>query len=215
MLFIDDFSEEAVKLVENPVFSGLTTNPTILKRDRPNLTMLEVVVLLEKIPGTMHFVQGSVKNTEWIHFLAELIETGKISASKFVIKLPWEPSIAAPISKQLKKMGLKTCATAVYSLRQYYTALAAGVDYVAVYFDRMKRSGIDPVKQIQEMLKIGANTNSSPKILAASIKELQSAYELITIGVDSLTLPLNLAKEFVKGDFPMNDLEIFENEFRM
>ncbi|AKI97048.1 transaldolase family protein [Kosmotoga pacifica] len=215
MLFIDDFSEEAVRLVENPVFSGLTTNPTILKRDRPDLTMLDAMALLEKVPGTMHFVQGSVKTTEWITLLEELIEAGKITASKFVIKLPWEPSIAAPITKELEKMGLKTCATAVYSLRQCYTALTVGVDYVAVYFDRMKRSGIDPIKRIQEMLKIGANTDNSPKILAASVKELQSAYELIAIGVDSLTLPLKLAREFIEGDFLMNDLETFEKDFRM
>jgi len=153
MLYIDSFSEKAVKLVQLQVFKGLTTNPTILRRDRPGWSFSKALKYLSAI-GKNNFIQGSLRNTEWIDVLKEEISTGKLDPSKLTIKLPWSPSQAAVYVKILKDMRLKVCATAVYSLEQCYTAVMCNVDCVAVYYNRMKQNGIDAEKIISEMVQL-------------------------------------------------------------
>ncbi len=60
MIYIDGICERAVQLVKEPVFAGLTTNPTIIKRDRPGWGMMDALKFLSKVPGERHFVQGSI-----------------------------------------------------------------------------------------------------------------------------------------------------------
>jgi transaldolase len=89
------------------------------------------------------------------------------------------------------------------------------VEYVAVYFDRMKKAGIDPEERITEMLEIGDWHSNAPRIIAASIKDIDSANKLLSLGVHDLTLPIEIAKEYIKGSFPADDLDRFEGDFKL
>jgi transaldolase len=212
MLFIDSFTDRALELLETPIFKGITTNPTILKRDRDGWGFKKAVEVLSKT-GTDNFVQGSLKNDEWIKVLKDKISNGKLNPEKFTIKLPWTPAEAAKYVNILKKMGLKVCATAVYSLEQCYTAVACDVDYVAVYYNRMKQSGIDADKIIAEMVHLTNIPKSKTRILAASIKEINTANKLLLAGVPDLTLPLDIAEKYLEIKYPQNDRKVFEKDF--
>jgi transaldolase len=212
MLFIDSFTDRALELLKNPIFKGVTTNPTILKRDRNNCGFEKAVEVLSGT-GTDNFVQGSLRNDEWIKILKDKISTGKLDPAKLTIKLPWTSSEAAKYVKILKGMGLRVCATAVYSLEQCYTAVMCDVDYVAVYYNRMKNNGIDADKVISEMVKLTSIPESKTRILAASIKEVSTANRLLLAGVSDLTLPLDVAENYLEAVYPENDWEVFENNF--
>ena len=212
MLFIDSFTDRALELLENPIFQGVTTNPTILKRDRENWGFEKAVEVLSET-DTDNFVQGSLRNDEWIKVLEEKISSGKLNPAKLTIKLPWTSSEAAKYVKILKDMGLKVCATAVYSLEQCYTAVMCKVDYVAVYYNRMKNNGIDADKIIPEMVQLTNIPESNTRILAASIKEVSTANKLLLAGVPDLTLPLDVAEKYLEAVYPENDWEVFESDF--
>lgn len=213
MLFIDSLKDEAIELLNTGFFYGLTTNPTIIRRDRPNVGLKDVIILLNSISG-LHFFQGSIRNLKWLEWLKETVKKQEIDPEKFVIKLPWEPIECSDLISDIHNLGFKICATAVYTVNQYYLAKVSKIKYVAIYFDRMKRIGVDPFKLIDGLLKIRNTDPHSPRIIAASIKNINDANDLIVAGVDDLTLPLEIAKEFLKGIFPMDDLEKFEKDFR-
>lgn len=211
MLFIDGISDKALKLFSTGFFAGLTTNPSILKRDRPEMNFRDSLSFLNKISG-LHFVQGSVENLNWLSYLRE--KSKEINPEKFVIKLPWEPLKCAEIVSDIKKLGFKICATAVYTVNQYYLAEISETDYVAVYFDRMKQSGMNPFKLIKNILSIKSSNPKAPRLLVASIKSVEDANEILIAGADDLTLPPKVASDFLKGTFPMKDFDKFEQDFK-
>jgi len=214
LIYIDSLEEKAVLLLKNSPISGLTTNPTIIKRDRNAWGFTDTIIYLQNNPGN-HFIQGSVKNNNWFKRLEELLEKKEIDSKKFTIKLPWDPLLATFYIKPLKILGFKVCATAVYNLQQAYTALCAGVDYIAFYYDRMKKSNIDIEKKLLDIVNMCSKHKPELRLLGASIKDIQTANELVKLGVHDLTLPLNIAEEYLKVYFPQNDLEIFEDDFKL
>ncbi|PVD17888.1 transaldolase [Mesotoga sp. Brook.08.105.5.1] len=215
MLYIDGICEKSVELVNQPVFAGITTNPTILKRDRPGWGLMDAMKFLSKVPGERHFVQGSISSTNWIQKVKEFIKKSDFDPEFFTVKLPWDPEKASSFVPELDEIGVGVCATAVYTVEQYYAALSMEVEYVAVYFDRMKKAGIDPEERITEMLEIGDWHSNAPRIIAASIKDIDSANKLLSLGVHDLTLPIEIAKEYIKGSFPADDLDRFEGDFKL
>ncbi len=214
MIYIDSLSERAIELTKLPIFNGLTCNPTIIKKDKPEWGFKETLDFLEELNG-QNFIQGSLKNEEWFDYLSNMNHQRKINSKNFTIKLPWISDEASVYVPKLQKMGFKVCATAVYSLEQCYTAVSCGVEFVAVYYDRMKKSNIDPEKRISDMLVLTSRPESKTRILAASIKDIETANRLLLMGVPDLTLPLDIAEKFLKAVFPMNDCETFENDFKM
>ena len=105
MLFIDSFTDRALKLLENPIFKGVTTNPTILKRDRNDCGFEKAVEVLSET-GRDNFIQGSLRNDEWVSVLKEKISNGELNPAKLTIKLPWTSSEAAKYVKVLKRILL-------------------------------------------------------------------------------------------------------------
>jgi len=213
VIFIDDLSDKAVELLESGVFSGLTTNPTIIKRDRLGWGLKDSIIFLNSLPG-LHFFQGGVRNLEWLEWLKIAVKNKEIEPGKFVIKLPWEPVECVGLINDIHALGFKICATAVYSVNQYYLAKILKIEYAAIYFDRIRRCNKNPFKLFNDLLKIRSSNKETPRILAASIKRVEDANDLIILGVDDITLPLKTAIEFLKGNFPMNDLEKFEKDFK-
>ncbi|HOI35707.1 MAG TPA: transaldolase family protein [Mesotoga infera] len=215
MIYIDGICEKAVQLVKEPVFAGLTTNPTIIKRDRPGWGMMDTMKFLSKVPGERHFVQGSILSSNWIQKVREFLKKSDFDPEIFTIKLPWDPQKASAIVPELNEMGVGVCATAVYTVQQYYAALSMEVEYVAVYYERMIKSGIDAEERIEEMLEVGGWHSNAPRIIAASIKDIESANLLLALGVHDLTLPVDIAEEYIKGSFPADDLNRFEGDFKL
>ena len=214
MIYVDSLNDKAFKLVTLPIFAGLTTNPTIIKKDRVEWGFSKTLMFLQKLEGS-HFIQGSISNESWLKILEDKIKNKEIEAEKFTIKLPWIPTSASKYIEKLHSLNLKVCATAVYSLEQCYTAILSNVDFVAVYYDRMKKNSMNPDKTIEKMLNLTDRQESKTRILAASIKNIETANKLLLAGVHDLTLPLEISQKFLETFFPMNDCETFENDFRI
>jgi transaldolase len=214
MIYVDSLNDKAFKLVKLPIFAGLTTNPTIVKKDRPEWGFEKALMFLQNLEGS-HFIQGSLSNESWLKILEDKIQNKEITPEKFTIKLPWIPASASVIVDKLHSLNLKVCATAVYSLEQCYTAILSKVDFVAVYYDRMKKNSMNPDQTISNMLELTYREESNTRILAASIKDVETANNLLVAGIHDLTLPLDISEKFLDTYFPMNDCETFENDFRI
>ena len=210
-LFIDDANIEAIKeLNEYYPIDGVTTNPSILakaKRD-PRETLKEIrsvigddkIIFAQAVDLTY---EGMIKDA---HVIMDLL--GKNT----VVKIPSTPTGFKAIAA-LKKEGIKTCGTVVYTAMQAYLAAKAGASYVAPYVNRIDNMGYDGVgvvKQIQEILD---NNNMDCEVLAASFKNSQQVLELAEYGVGNATCAADVIKAFVKNPAIDGAVMDFVNDF--
>ncbi|MBO8161452.1 MAG: transaldolase [Thermosipho sp. (in: Bacteria)] len=204
MIFIDSISSNAIELIsKNLFFEGLTTNPTILKKN--NISFETALQLLYKVRGT-HFVQISLRNKRYLNYLMEK----SFFSDKIVVKLPWVPLEISDFVRKLRERRYKICATAVYSFNQIVSALTLDVEYIAIYYSRMLKCGYKK-EYIKELLTIFPYPE---KFLVASLKTVDDINEVIKMGYKNITIDEKLALEFFKVKFPNNDLERFEKDFK-
>lgn len=165
--------------------SGVTSNPTILKNEG-------------KIDLFSHFkkIQTIIgQNSLHVQVVGETVESIISDAETIVGELGMETYIKIPITinglaaiKKLKARGFKITATAIYSEFQGYLAIAAGVDYLAPYYNRMENLNIDAGLMIESLVSEIARTQSSSKVLAASFKNVAQVNEACRKGAQSVTV---------------------------
>lgn len=196
-LFIDDANIEAIReLCEYYPVDGVTTNPSILakaKRD-PRKTLQEIRAVIGE--DKILFAQAVALDFEGMlrdaHMLMEML--GKNT----VVKIPCTP-IGFKAMMALKKEGIKTCGTVVYTPMQAYLAAKAGASYVAPYVNRIDNMGYDGVGVVQQIQEILENNAMDCEVLAASFKNSQQVLELARYGVGNATCAADVIKAFVKN----------------
>ncbi|SHH54774.1 transaldolase family protein [Thermosipho atlanticus] len=204
MIFIDSISSEAINLVnKHSFFKGLTTNPTILKKN--NLNFYDAIQVLLKTRG-LHFIQISLKDKKYFEYL---IERPKLS-EKFIVKIPWIPFKVTSFVEQLQEKNYKICATAIYEYSQIISALEMDVDFLAIYYSRMLRNEYSS-NYIQDLLKV---FQYPEKFLVASLKSKDDINKVIKMGFKNFTIDEKVAKKYFDISFPENDFEKFENDFK-
>ena len=203
MIFVDSISSNSIELIsKNLFFEGLTTNPTILKKN--GISFEKALQTLSEVRGT-HFVQISLRDERYLNYLVE----NPFYSNKIIVKIPWVPLKISKFVKKLREKKYKICATAVYDFNQIISALTLDIDYIAIYYSRMLKSGYKK-EYIKDLLTIFPYPE---KFLVASLKTVEDINEVIKMGYKNITIDEKLALEFFKMNFPNNDLEKFENDF--
>jgi fructose-6-phosphate aldolase 2 len=211
-LFIDDANIEAIKeLNEYYPIDGVTTNPSILakaKRD-PRETLKEIrsvigedrIIFAQAVDLSF---EGMIKDA---HMIVELL--GKNT----VVKLPSTPT-GFKAMMALKKEGITTCGTVVYTPMQAYLAAKAGASYVAPYVNRIDNMGYDGVRVVQQIQDILDNNAMDCEVLAASFKNSQQVLELAEYGVGNATCAADVIKGFVKSLAIDGAIQDFVDDFK-
>jgi len=165
--------------------SGVTTNPTIISKE--NRSFLDILKEIREIIGEdkmLHVQAVSLKAEDIVKEAEYLKET---IGGNIYIKVP---VIAEGIKaiKILKKKGIKTTATAIFTPQQALMAAIAGAEFVAPYVNRIDNitgNGINVVAQIVKLFEIH---HIDAKVLAASFKNVQQVHEVILAGAQSVTV---------------------------
>jgi fructose-6-phosphate aldolase 2 len=195
--------ENIKKAMDIYPLSGVTTNPTIISKE--NREFLDILKDIRRVIGNdaMLHVQTLSQTYEGIvkeaHYLRENIE------GELYIKIPATPQGIKAII-QLKKENLKITATALITASQALMAAVAGADFVAPYVNRIddiSGNGVCVVKEIINHLKL---YNLDTKVLAASFKNVQQISEVSSLGVDSITVPLQLLEKSI--EHPLTEMSI-------
>ncbi|MCS7174873.1 transaldolase family protein [Pseudothermotoga sp.] len=202
-LYIDGCSETAIKIAED--FNlGITTNPTIILRDRPGETIEEVIerLKLAKVPEIFVHLETFDES------ILSLIDP-----NKFVIKLPWIRN-KYDLALTFKKAGFRVCATAVYTPQQIVSAVLFGVNYVAFYFDRSSKKGFDPREKLSCFISMINKTEGELTVIVASLKTIEQVIEAINVGATHLTVPVELFERLLQEDeMALNDAFEFSRDF--
>lgn len=185
--------EEIKDAVEHMPIVGVTSNPSIVKQTNPENFFEHMRKIREMIgmERSLH-VQVISKNSD--EMVAEAHRILKEIDDQVYIKVPVSYEGMKAI-KTLKAEGVKVTATAVYDLMQAYMALAANVDYIAPYVNRIGNLGADPMDLISNLSDRIAVDGYNTKIVAASFKGVQQVRDSFNYGAHAITAPVAVLKQ--------------------
>lgn len=211
-IFIDSADqEEILPLLGTGLFSGVTTNPTLLKQSGLTLDSLPALVAtLRRAGARTVFVQtwGSTEAdlTRNAGLLRELC--GDVG-----IKVPASvPGLT--LVRQLKDDGVETLLTGVYKREQILPAIQSGADWVAPYVGRMTDSGRDGVGQTIAMQRVLDATASPTRLLVASIRSAADVADMAEAGVSGFTMRPARWRELLDDGLTTEALEVFDAHMR-
>lgn len=203
---LDTADVEAIrKAYESYPVDGVTTNPTIISREKT-----EYAQLLREIRGIigkegMFHIQTTKIDTESI--VKEAIALRDFINGNFYVKIPtFEPGLKA--MQILKKMGFKITATAIFTQQQALIAARAGADYVAPYVNRLDNISSDGVGVVADICHLLKNYNLEAKILAASFKNVEQVHRISLVGTHAVTIQPELLESMIYH--PLTDAAIMD-----
>ena len=211
-LFIDDANLEAIKEInEYYPIDGVTTNPSILAK--ANKDPRETLTAIREIIGDDKIIFAQAVDPSFEGMLEDARMIVKLLGKNTVVKLPSTPT-GFKAMMALKKEGIPTCGTVVYTPMQAYLAAKAGASYVAPYVNRIDNMGYDGVRVVQQIQDILDNNGMDCEVLAASFKNSQQVLELAEYGVGNATCAADVIRGFVKNLAIDGAIQDFVEDFR-
>ena len=197
--FIDTANiEEIKKAWELGVINGVTTNPSLISKEKT-----EPVALFKEICAIVDGpISAEVIGTKADEMVKEAENLVKIHEN-IVVKIPIiEEGLKAV--KRLTAAGIKTNVTLIFSPGQALLAAKAGATYVSPFVGRLddiSHNGMDIVADIQTIYE---NYDFDTEIIVASIRNPLHVIEAALIGADIATIPYSVIGQLIKH--PLTDI---------
>ncbi len=192
-LYIDSADLKLLEeFLELPVVYGVTTNPSILKRDgvlRTNLPKFvgQVFELGARVVQVQVWSQDAAS---MVSDALEFLTYGEAGA--IVPKIPATREGLKAAAK-LASDGIPVTLTAAYALEQALWATQLGAAYFAPYLGRLEDAGQDGLGLIAKMQNlIARNPDNKTRLLVASVRSRRAFLALLELGVGSITVPPSL-----------------------
>jgi len=204
--FLDTVNLEKIKRY-NEIYNitGVTSNPTILARER--CEFFPTLIKIREIIGDKQLhVQVTGKTSEEMLKEAQAI-VNRIDKNVY-IKVPTNEEGIKTI-KLLKDEGYNVTATIVYTLQQAVMAASVGADYVAPYFNRMSENNLNALEEIADMAKVIKMYNRPTKLLVASFRNTNQIMKVLLSGATAVTV----APEFYSMMFENSSVDSIINRF--
>jgi transaldolase len=183
-IFLDTANLESIKKYNDMgAVDGITTNPTLLSREKehPSELMREIT---RTISGPVNLEVIGTEVGEMIEEAHRLIKFG----TNVVVKIPMIPEGLKAV-RRLRDEGIKTNVTLVFSSNQALLASKAGASYVSPFIGRIDDAGHDGMMIIREIAQIFSNYKYETEILVASVRHPVHVVEAAKIGAHIVTLP--------------------------
>lgn len=190
--------------------AGVTTNPSIVAASKESVW--DVLPRLQNAigeEGTL-FAQTMSRDAKGMVEEAKRLNN---AVPGIVVKIPVTAEGLAAI-KLLKKEGIVTLGTAVYSASQGLLAALAGAKYVAPYVNRVDAQGGDGIRMVQELQTLLERHAPDSMVLAASFKTPRQALDCLLAGCQAITLPLDVAQQMLNTPAVESAIEKFEQDWK-
>ena len=210
-LYLDTADISAVKRLSRILpLQGVTTNPSIIAKARTSLW--EVLPALRDALGGEGklFAQVLANHAEHMVEEAELLHS---RVPGLVVKVPVTAEGLAAI-KILRTRKIPTLGTAVYGAGQGLLSALAGAEYVAPYVNRLDAQGGDGIAMVTELQQLLTLHAPHAKVLAASFKTPRQALACLLAVCQSITLPVDVAEQFISAPAVQAAVEKFEEDWQ-
>ncbi|MEW6572807.1 MAG: fructose-6-phosphate aldolase [Bacillota bacterium] len=200
-LFLDTANiEEIRQAAALGVIHGVTTNPSLIaKEGRDFQAVVKEITAIVDGP-----VSAEVISLEADGMVREAEELAKIHPN-VVIKIPITTEGLKAV-KALKKRGIRTNVTLVFSANQALLAALAGASFVSPFVGRLDDVGHDGMSLITEIAEIFSYYHIPTEIIAASIRHPLHVIASARAGAHIATIPYKVLLQMVKH--PLTDVGI-------
>jgi transaldolase len=221
-VFADGASLPALlELSQNPMISGFTTNPTLMRK----AGVKDYRAFAREV--LTHIKQKPISFEVFADDFGEMNRQAReISGwgDNVYVKIPitnTKRQSAAPLVRELTAAGVKLNVTALCTLGQVQEtaqALAGGAaSVISVFAGRIADTGHDPVPLMRAALEICAAADRKIELLWASPRELLNLVQAAEVGCHIITVTPDLLKKVELigkdlGDFSLDTVKMFHRD---
>ena len=223
-IFADGADKKGMlELNANPLITGMTTNPTLMRK--AGLTDFEAFArnVLQSI--TSKPLSLEVFSDEFPEMKRQALKIGGWAKNVYV-KIPitnTRGESSLPLVKELAAEGVKLNVTAILTLEQVAgvaKALSPNLpSIVSVFAGRIADTGVDPIPQMIESKKILAGLPQA-ELLWASVREVLNIFQANDCGCHIVTATHDVLAKALKmagmnlGELSLDTVKMFANDAR-
>ena len=208
-IFLDTANIESIeKYNELGVVDGITTNPTLLSKEKGNpIKIMKKIVEIMNGPVSLEVVA--------IDFDKMLEESLKLAmyGENVVVKIPMTMD-GLKVVHALTKKGIKTNVTLIFSANQALLAAKAGATYVSPFIGRLDDIGAEGLNLVSEIVQIFASYDISTQLLVASVRHPLHVIEAAKMGADVVTLPPDILDKMIRHPLTDKGLDSFLSDWK-
>jgi transaldolase len=184
--FLDTANIEEIRSFQDMgIVDGVTTNPTLLAREKARGDFREVLKEICSI------VEGPVNAEVVGETHDKMFEEGMKLArlhENIVVKVPMTPEGMKTVHA-LNVEGIQTNVTLIFSPNQALIAAKAGANYVSPFVGRLDDVSHFGVEVVRDSVTIFGNYGIQTEVLAASLRTPTHVIECATAGAHIATMP--------------------------
>jgi len=174
--------EEIRKANDMGVLDGITTNPTLLSKEAKDPVKV-VKEICSIVDGP---VNAEVISIDTDGMLREGYKWAELD-QKIVVKIPMTRDGMKAV-KKLKKDGIRTNVTLIFSPTQALIAAKAGASYVSPFVGRLDDRSEDGMQLAEQIVHIYANYDFETEVLVASVRHPIHVVQAALLGADIATM---------------------------
>lgn len=208
--YVDTANIEHIKAAaELGCVSGVTTNPSLLAKEDPNVDIKQrILEIHEMIGGHLSVEVVSTDKKGMLKEADEILEW----FPEATIKIPMIPGGLAAVS-ELSKKNIPTNVTLIFSANQAIAANNAGATYVSVFLGRLDDIGVNSIDVLEDICDIWDVQAFESQIIAASIRHPMHIIESARVGADIATVPYKVLEQSLKHPLTDIGLEKFLSDY--
>lgn len=219
LLFLDTGKTELIKkYLDLSIIHGVTTNPTIMKKDGVTggfegikKRSIEIAELIHPLPLSVETSSAEGDRGE----IMEQAEEFSGWASNINVKVTFTDQKGNPNTDVIKKLTDKNIAvnaTAMMSVSQCLIAANAGARYVSIFLGRVANMGYDPVRETERLRKILDRVRLPAQIIAASSREAFNVMQWLEAGAHIVTVTPDLLKPCINHPYTIDTVKMFDTD---
>jgi len=197
-IFIDTADLDEIREIASwGIVDGATTNPTLVKRSGHSFEEI-VNEIFKIVDGPISLEVVSEKADDMVAEAKGLVKKVAEKYRKNVaIKIPMTTEGLKAV-KKLKKIGIKTNVTLVFSANQALLAAKAGASFVSPFIGRLDDIGQEGMQIVEEIMEIFYNYDIETEVIVASVRHPIHVIDAARLGADIATLPPAVIRKMVK-----------------
>jgi transaldolase len=219
LLFLDTASLPLIKkYLDLGIIDGVTTNPTIMKKDGV-------------VGGFKVIKQRTIEIAEMIYPRPLSVETSSPEGNKHELIdqatefASWKDNINVKVTfttqkgksntdviSKLAKAGIKVNATAMMSVSQCFLAAKTGATYVSLFAGRIANMGYDPRPEINRLRSLLDRIELPAQIIAASTREALNVTQWSEAGAHIVTVTPDLLKPCIDHPYTRETVAMFDGD---
>jgi transaldolase len=204
-LFLDTASiDEIRKGVQMGILSGVTTNPSLMAKEKGVTYRDRVIEICEAVKGP---VSAECVSRDLDALLAEGREISKWH-EHVVVKIPIDET-GLEATSVLSREGIKINMTLIFSANQALLAATAGATFVSPFIGRIDDAGQVGMDVVRESVQIFDRYHLPAQVLAASIRSPRHVVEAAQAGASIATVPFSVLKAMVRHPLTDTGIEKF------